>query len=117
MTTGPLKKVPSKKVRSGDKVVVTAGNSRGKIGKVVRVVGDKIVVEGVNLRKKHMRATRTAKGGIIEMEMPIHVSNVRVCVEGDRPVKLHVKENSEGQRELYYKDGSNEVVYRTLGHK
>lgn len=104
---------PSKRIRKDDNVLVTAGNSRGKTGKVLRVLGERVYIQGVNVRKKHVRATRIAKGGIVEMEMSIHVSNVKVCI-GDKPVKLRVKENSSGQRELYYKDGQKEIVYRTL---
>lgn len=103
----------SKRVRKDDTVFVIAGNSRGKKGKVLRVLGEKIYIQGINLRKKHVKATRIAKGGIIEREMPIHVSNVKVCV-GDKPVKLRVKETAQGERELYYKDGSKEIVYRAL---
>lgn len=112
-----MDKVMTKKIRKGDKVLVTAGNSRGKSGNVLRMAGERVVIEGVNLRKKHVKPTRTSKGGIIEMEMPVHVSNLKVCVDGDKPVKLRAKENSTGQRELYYKDGSKEVVYRTLSAK
>lgn len=104
----------TKKIRKGDNVLVISGNSRGKIGQVLRVLGEKIYVQGVNVRKKHVRPTRTDKGGILEREMPLHVSNVKVCVNGDQPVKLHVKKINQKQRVLYYNQGSEEVVYRTL---
>ena len=106
----------TKRIRKGDNVLVISGNSRGKSGKVLRLSGERVVVEGVNVRRKHVKPTRTSKGGIIDMEMPIHASNLKVCVD-DKPVKLRVKENAEGQRELYYKDGSKEVVYRSLSPK
>lgn len=112
-----MNKIVKRKIRKGDKVVVISGNSRGKSGNVMRIADERVVIEGINLRKKHVKPTRTTKGGIVDIEMPIHISNVKVCVEGDKPVKLHVKENKEGQRELYYKDGSKEVVYRTLSPK
>lgn len=105
------------KIRKGDKVLVITGNSRGKTGKVMRISGEKVVIEGVNVRKKHVKPTRTSKGGIIDMEMPIHISNLKVCLDSDKPVKLRVKENDKGQRELYYNEGSKEVVYRTLSPK
>ena len=104
------------RIRKDDNVLVIAGNSRGKTGKVLRVSGEKVVIQGINMRKKHVKPTRTAKGGIIDMEMPVHISNVKVCVN-DKPVKLRVKENDKGSRELIYKEGSKEVVYRTLGPK
>lgn len=109
--------ISKKRIRKNDKVLVMSGNSRGKMGNVLRVNNDKVVIQGVNVRKKTVKPTRTSKGGIIELEMPIHISNVRVCADGDKPVKLRVKENAKGQRVLYYKEGSKEVEYRTLSRK
>ena len=66
-------------VKKGDQVVVTAGNDRGKRGKVLHVyVKEKrVVVEGVNVRTKHLRKTpQNPQGGSIEREMPIDASNV-----------------------------------------
>lgn len=105
------------RIRKDDNVLVTSGNSRGKTGKVIRISGVKVVIEGVNMRRKHVKPTRTSKGGIIDMEMPVHISNVQVCVNGNQPVKLHARKNNDGQRELFYKEGSNEVTYRTLSPK
>ena len=109
-----MKKKALTRIRKDDNILVIAGNNRGKTGKVLRVLDEKVVVQGVNVRKKHVRPTRTSKGGIIEMEMPFHISNVQLCVDGDKPVKLHAERNAEGKKELYYKDGANKVVYRTL---
>ncbi|RLD14413.1 50S ribosomal protein L24 [candidate division KSB1 bacterium] len=69
------------KIRKGDTVKVIAGSykDKGRIGKVLKVFPDKnrIIVEGVNLVKRHMRPTqKLPQGGIIEKEAPIHVSNV-----------------------------------------
>lgn len=108
---------PSKKVRKDDQVIVIAGNNRGKTGKVMRVSGERVYINGVNLRKKHVKPTRTSKGGVVDMEMPINVSNVKVCVGDNEPVKLKVRKNSKGQRELFYKKGSNEITHRVLGQK
>ena len=67
------------KIIKGDQVVVIAGKDKGKQGQVVRVLGDKVVVEGVNLVKKHQRPNNeNPQGAIIEKEAPIHVSNVQV---------------------------------------
>lgn len=106
----------TKKVRKDDTVLVIAGNNRGKTGKVLKVTGERVLIQGVNVKKKHVRPTRTSKGGIVDMEMPIHISNVKVSVD-NKPVKLRVKENKQGQRELYYKEGNKQVVYRTLSPK
>lgn len=69
------------KVKVGDTVKVIAGASKGKEGKVITVLRkeDRVVVEGVNIVKKHMKPQRTNEtGGIIERPNPIHVSNVKV---------------------------------------
>lgn len=69
------------KIRKGDKVVVIAGKSRGEKGTVVRSFPkeNKVVVEGVNMVKKHQRATRRGgKGQVVERAMPLHVSNVQM---------------------------------------
>ena len=72
------------KVRVGDKVKILAGKDRGKEGKVLVTLKkkDKVVVEGVNIVKKHMKPSQQNEtGGILSVEAPIHVSNVKV-IEG-----------------------------------
>ena len=67
------------KIKKGDKVMVISGADKGTVGEVTKVfpADDKVVVEGVNLRKKALKPTQAnPDGGIIEQEMPIHVSNV-----------------------------------------
>jgi large subunit ribosomal protein L24 len=67
-------------VRKNDDVVVISGNDRGKSGKVLKVLPQKgrVIVEGVNIRKRHMRPTQSnPQGAIIEREFPIHASNVK----------------------------------------
>lgn len=104
----------NKKIRKGDKVIATAGNNRGQIGTVLSCLGDKVVVQGLNIRKKHMKRTQARpQGAIVSMEKPIHISNVRVCVD-DKPVKLKVRVTKQGHRELYYKDGEKQVAYRPI---
>lgn len=105
-----------KRIRKDDSVLVIAGNNRGQTGKVFKISGDKVYIQGVNLRKKHVKATRTSKGAIIEIERPIHISNLKVMV-GDKPVKLKTRVNGEGLRELYYKTGEESIAYRTLNSK
>jgi large subunit ribosomal protein L24 len=72
-------------IRKGDLVEVVGGNDRGKRGRVLRVIPDRdrIVVEGVNVRWKHMRKSqKTPQGGRIQRELPIHRSNVMFYDEG-----------------------------------
>ena len=67
------------KIRKGDDVIVTAGRDKGKRGTVLRRIdGERVVVEGVNRVKKHVRPNpmKGQTGGIIDKEMPIHISNV-----------------------------------------
>ena len=69
------------KIKKDDNVVVIAGNSRGKSGKVLKVFPKKqrVIVEGVNIRKRHSKPSQAnPQGGIIEKEAPIHISNVMV---------------------------------------
>ena len=73
------------KIRRGDTVMVLAGNDKGKTGKVLRLDSDnkRVVVEGVRLIKRHSRPTqRNPKGGIVEREGSIHVSNVALYRDG-----------------------------------
>jgi large subunit ribosomal protein L24 len=67
-------------VGKGDMVEVIAGDEKGKSGKILKVMKDKnrVVVEGINMVKRHTRPTQTRQGGIVEKEAPIHVSNVRL---------------------------------------
>ncbi len=67
-------------IKKNDEVVVLAGNSRGKTGRVIQVLpkDNRVVVEGVNVRTKHLRRSQaTPQGGRVEREFPIHASNVR----------------------------------------
>ncbi|MBI3873061.1 MAG: 50S ribosomal protein L24 [candidate division Zixibacteria bacterium] len=68
-------------IKKGDVVLVIAGSDRGRSGRVLRVFPDKgrLVVEGVNMIKRHTRPSqRNPKGGIVEKEAPVHISNVKL---------------------------------------
>jgi len=84
----------SRNIRKDDTVEVITGNEKGKRGKVMRVLGEKnrAVVEKVNLAKRHRKADQTSQGGIIEMEVPLHLSNLGlVCDKCDRAVRVGQK--------------------------
>lgn len=68
----------SMKIKKGDKVIVITGKDKGKTGEVTKVMpkDNKVVVAGVNMAKRHQKPSQENAGGIIEKEMPIHVSNV-----------------------------------------
>jgi len=109
---------PTKKIRKGDLVLVTTGNDRGQTGIVKGRKGDLVVVQGLNLRKKHVKRNEQARtGGIVEFEKPIHASNLRVCSGDDKtPVKLKVRQDAQGDRQFVYQQGDQEVVYRSVKH-
>ena len=67
-------------LKTGDKVIVTCGKDKNKQGKIIKTLAkeDKVIVEGVNIVKKHIKPTNGKDGGIIEVEAPIHVSNVMI---------------------------------------
>src|SRR5690349_20156651 len=70
-----------RKIKKGDDVIVIAGKDKGKRGAVLRVVDtDHVLVEGVNVVKKHQRPNpmKGATGGIVDKEMPLHISNVAI---------------------------------------
>jgi large subunit ribosomal protein L24 len=105
----------SKKIRKGDKVIILAGNDRGQTGSVLRIIGNKAIVQGINIRKKHVkRSEANPQGGIVEIEGPIHLSNLQVCTEDNQPVKLKIKHDEKGNRVLYYKIDGQDVLYRTI---
>ena len=78
------------KVKVGDQVTVIAGKDKGKSGRIIKTLkkDNKVVVEGINIIKKHVKPNRMNEvGSIQEMEAPIHVSNVKVVVEEKKAAK------------------------------
>jgi large subunit ribosomal protein L24 len=106
----------SKKIRKGDRVVVISGASKGQAGPVLRIASDRVVVQGLNMKKKHVKPSqRNPKGGVVEIEAPIHISNVAVCDEAGKALKLKVERNAEtGEGTLYWMKDNEKVVYRSL---
>ena len=83
------------KLRTGDKVTVIAGADKGKTGKVLKVLDDKVIVEGVKIVKKHIKPKNNGgTGEIRETEAPIHRSNVKV-VEARKETKTTKKTKKE----------------------
>ncbi len=80
------------KIKNGDNVLIIAGKDRGKIGKVIEVfpTDNKIVVENLNLVKKHVRPRRSGeKGQIVEVARPLHISNVKlICSKCKQPTRV-----------------------------
>ena len=101
------------KIRKGDEVVVLAGRDKGKRGKVVlRKDEDHLVVEGVNLVKKHTKPNPMAgtTGGIVEKTMPIHQSNVAIYnATTGKADRVGIKINTDGSKVRVFKS-SGEVI-------
>jgi large subunit ribosomal protein L24 len=75
------------KIKKGDNVIVIAGKDKGKVAKVLSVYpkNDTVLVEGVNVSKKHQKSKKSgSKGQIVDKAMPIHVSNVMINIDGKR---------------------------------
>ncbi len=90
------------KIKRNDTVVIIAGKDKGKSGKVRRTFPkeDKVVVEGLNMIKRHSRARRAARqAGIIELEAPIHLSNVMLlCDKCGRPTRVGFRFLADGKK-------------------
>ena len=91
-----------KKVQQNDMVLVISGDDRGRRGKVLKVFPDKnrVIVEGINMTKRHTRPTQQLpQGGIVEKEAPIHISNVKVIApKSNVPTRIGVKRLKDGSK-------------------
>jgi large subunit ribosomal protein L24 len=97
-----------RRLLTGDNVVVTAGAHKGKTGKIKKfdTSRDRVVIEGVNVRKRHVRPTQQRAGGILETEQPIHASNVMpVDPETGKPTRVRFEER-DGQKVRVAKSGA-----------
>ncbi len=105
------------RIKTGDEVIVIAGNDKGQQGPVQRVIPreNRVVVSGVNIVKKHQKPRPTggrtqAQGGIIEFEAPIHVSNVMlVDPESGEPTRVGIRRDEDGRRIRYAKKSGTEL--------
>jgi large subunit ribosomal protein L24 len=90
------------KIRKNDTVIIIAGKDRGKKGKVRHASPkeDRVIVEGLNMIKRHSRARRAARqAGIIELEAPIHVSNVMLlCDKCGKPTRVSFRFLTDGKK-------------------
>lgn len=88
-------------VKKGDTVMVTSGNERGSTGEVLRVLTkhDRVIVQGVNIRAKHLKPSQAnPQGGIVRREMPIHISNVSPVIDG-KPTRVRFVTRPDGAKE------------------
>ena len=100
-------KIPKRHVKSGDTVQVISGNSKGKSGKIIEVLTKKnrVIVEGVNIIKKHIKpSAQNPQGEIREVEGTIHISNVMVVDPSNgKPTRTGRKVNEAGKLQRYSK--------------
>ncbi len=95
-----------RKIRTGDEVLVTSGRNKGQRGFVRQnlVDKDRVVVEGVNIVKKHIKRGRARQAGIVEVEAPLHISNVRlVCPSCGQTSRVGIRQDAEGKNERFCK--------------
>jgi large subunit ribosomal protein L24 len=100
------------KIKKGDKVVVLSGKDKGKRGEVLKALPkeNRVVIQGVNVVKRHQRASQTSAGGIVELEAPIHVSNVAHEDPKDgSPTRVGFKVLEDG-RKVRFAKRSGEVI-------
>ncbi|MFW5777149.1 MAG: 50S ribosomal protein L24 [Spirochaetota bacterium] len=96
------------RIRKNDQVRVIAGKDKGKVGRVLRVDRDagRVLVKGVNLAKKAMRKRRQEdRGGIMDIEMPIHISNVMLVTRNGEPTRVSMKVENGAKTRVARKSG------------
>ena len=104
------------KIIKGDHVVVISGRDKGKQGQVISLLGDKVVVEGVNLVKRHQKPNpmRNVEGGVVVKNMPIHISNVAIynkeTQKADRVGIKLIDDNGKVRRVRVFKSNGAELA-------
>jgi large subunit ribosomal protein L24 len=89
------------RIRKGDRVQVLQGKDRGRSGEVMRAIPseNKVIVEGVNIHKRHQRPRRgTMQGGIIDKDMPMHVSSVAILCSSCGPTRIGYRQDEQGRK-------------------
>jgi len=104
--------VMAAKIRKGDKVIVLSGRDKGKSGEVVKLVlkEKRAFVQGINVVKRHTKPSQTNPGGIVDKELPIHLSNLAIIdPKDDKPTRVGFK-TLEGGRKVRFAKRSGEVI-------
>jgi large subunit ribosomal protein L24 len=100
------------KIKSGDRVTVIAGPHRGATGNVTKILREelRVVVAGVNVRKRHTKPTAQSAGGIVTFDAPIHISNVAIVdPKTDKPTRVGYKVLDSGKKVRFAKK-SGEII-------
>jgi len=95
-----------KKFKVGDQVLVTAGKDKGRTGEISRILTkkDRVVVKGINLYKRHRKATQNSEGGIISLERPLPTASIAL-IEGGKPIRVGLKRDKTGLKRVSKKTG------------
>jgi large subunit ribosomal protein L24 len=105
----------SKWIKKDDKVVVLTGNNKGTIADVLARKGDKVLIKGVNVRKRHLKKRdENSTSQIVEIERAIHISNVALSDVDGKPVKAKIVINANGDRELHTSRNGQTNFLRTI---
>lgn len=89
------------KIKKGDRVIVLTGRDKGRTGEVLRVIPseERVLVQGVNMVKRHQRPSQISPGGITEKEAPIHISNVaHIDPKTDKPTRVGYRIDDGGRK-------------------
>lgn len=100
------------KVRKGDEIIVVTGKDKGRKGRVLKVLPklSKIVVAGINVVKKHTKPTQYQEGGIIQKELPLHISNIaHIDPKSGKATKVAIKTLADGTKVRIAKK-SDEII-------
>ena len=101
------------KIKQNDEVIIIAGKDKGSVGTVTKVLGSKVIVEGNNMAKKHIRPNpqEGIQGGIEEKEMPMSISNVALYNPKTKKAdRVGVRVNDEGAKERFFKSNGEAVI-------
>ena len=87
------------RLKKDDLVAIVAGKDKGQTGRILSIAGERVVVEGVNLMKRHQSPRKYRETGIVEREAPIHVSNVMlVDPETEKPTRVRMGQDKDGKK-------------------
>ena len=101
------------KIKLKDEVIVIAGKDKGSIGTVTKITNTKVVVEGLNIAKKHVKPNPNAgvAGGIIDTEMPMAISNVAIYnPSSEKADRIGVQIDEDGNKERFFKSNGELIV-------
>ena len=101
------------KIKQNDEVIVIAGKDKGSVGTVTKVMGSKLIVEGFNIVKNHVRPNpqEGIQGGIEEKEMPLNVSNIAIYnATTQKADRVGIRVNDKGAKERFFKSNGETVL-------